>query len=96
MEVIELSRIAAEVERFTKFLESIGLHPAIWKASLIEIERAAVQKGAANNRQMVIDFNRNKSDVMRQRWNCSRSTAFRKRDKAAKECQNAPHIDTVA
>lgn len=96
MNVMELERIASEFKRLADFLTKINLHPSLWKANLIECEQAAVQKIITNNRQMVIEFGRNGSEAMAERWDCSRRTAFRKRDRAAKECQvNAP-IDTAA
>jgi hypothetical protein len=87
MSSMELTRVAYEVERLAKFFETIGLHPSLWKDRLTECEGAAVQKIIANNRQMVMDFNTSGSAAMAERWDCSRRTAFRKRDRAAKECQ---------
>lgn len=87
MDVIELARVSAEIQRLAAFFKSIGLHESLWKAQLIECEAAAVNKIVANNRQMVLEFNRNGSQAMSERWDCSRRTAFRIRDKAAKECQ---------
>lgn len=87
MNIIELSRIRREVEGMADFCKSIGLHPAQYSIQLQEIEMAAVQKAISSNSQMVMDFNRNGSDKMAERWDCSRRTAFRKRDKALKECQ---------
>lgn len=89
MDVIELARVSAEFQRLAAFLEQINLHPSLWKANLIECEAAAVNKILANNRQMVMEFNRNGAEVMSQRWECSRRTAFRIREKAAKECHEA-------
>jgi hypothetical protein len=86
MNVIELSRIRREIEDMADFCKAIGLHPSQYMTQLREIEVAAVQKAISSNRQMVIEFNRNGSDAMSQRWDCSRRTAFRIRDRAAKEC----------
>jgi hypothetical protein len=87
MSSMELTRVAHEIERLAKFFETIGLHTSLWRPQLAECETAAVQKIIANNRQMVMDFNSSGSAAMAERWDCSRRTAFRKRDKAAKECQ---------
>ena len=86
MDVIELARVSAEIERLAAFFKAIGLHESLYKAQLIECEQAAVNKILSNNRQMVMEFNRNGSERMAERWDCSRRTAFRIRDKAAKEC----------
>lgn len=89
MSVMELERVANEFKRLSDFLTKINLHPSLWKTNLIECEQAAVQKIIYNNRQMVIEFNREGSATMAERWDCSRRTAFRIRDRAAKECQTA-------
>lgn len=88
MSSIELSRVALEIGKMEKFLRSIGVHPSLWEHALKDIELAAVQKIIHNNRQILMDFNANGSSAMAERWDCSRRTAFRIRDKAKKECQN--------